>query len=72
MRSGHSVRVVRAFFIMKRYVLIGGDGEPCESWINVLTEGDTYEDVEAVMLDMVRNELIQWYKIIDVVHYEVI
>ena len=71
MRSHRSARTVGAFFIMKRYVLIGGNGKPTESWLNALHEANTYEECEGVYLDLAREELIEWGEILDVMHCEV-
>lgn len=57
---------------MKRFVLIGDDSEPKESWLPVLDEADEYEDIEATAIALIREEFISWYRIIEVKAYDII
>lgn len=57
---------------MKPFLLLGGLGEPTESWADIICDGDTYEVIEDVMLKLIKEELLDWFRIIQIKAYEVI
>lgn len=57
---------------LKPFLLIGGTGEPSVSWCEAIYEADTYEDAERVMIKLVQEGLLGWFRIINIKSYEVV